>query len=65
MEQPHNQTPHSQLMAGIASNPSPGTHPWWIYRANLLKISNNHGAELFAQIDPFPDERVSDPEDWR
>jgi hypothetical protein len=65
MKHPHNHTPHSKLTAGIGSNPSPVTHPWWIYRANQLKISNNHGVELFAQIDPFPDEPLSDPEDWR
>ena len=65
MKHPHNHTPQSKVTAGIGSSPSPVTHPWWIYRANQLKISNNHGAPLFAQIDPFPDEPLSDSEDWR
>jgi hypothetical protein len=70
MKHPHNHTPqsssltHSKLTAGIGSRPSPLTHPWWIYRANQMKISNNHGVEVLAQIDPFPDEPPSDSEDW-
>jgi hypothetical protein len=65
MKHPHNNTPHSQVTTGTGSIPSPVTHPWWIYRANQLKISNNHGAELFAQVDPFPGQPLSDSEDWR
>jgi hypothetical protein len=70
MKHPHNHTPqsssptHSKVTAGIGSRPSL-TLPWWIYRANQMKISNNHGADLLAQIDPFPDESPSDSEDWR
>ncbi len=71
MKHPHNHTPqgssptHSKVTAGIGSIPSPRTHPWWIYRANQMKISHNHGADLLARIDPFPDEPPSDSEDWR
>ena len=69
MKHPHNHTPqsssptHPKVTAGIDSKPSPLTHPWWIYRANQMKISNNHGIDLLAQIDPFPDEAPSDTED--
>jgi hypothetical protein len=71
MKHPHNHTPQgssptqSKATAGIGSKPCPLTHPWWIYRANQMKISNNHGSQLLAHIDPFPDEPPSDPEDWR
>jgi hypothetical protein len=65
MKHPHKHTPHSKVTAGISSSPSLVTHPWWIYRANQLKISNNHGAELFAQVDPPPNEPLSGSEDWR
>ena len=70
MKHPHNHTPqnssstHSKLTVGIASKSSPLTHPWWIYQANQMKIRNNHGAELLAQID-FPDEPPTDSEDGR
>jgi hypothetical protein len=71
MKHPHNHTPqsgsptHSKVTAGIDSKPSPLTHLWWIYRANQMNMSNNHGAELLAHIDPFPDKLPSDSEDWR
>ena len=71
MKHPHNHTPqnssstHSTVTAGIASKSSPLTHPWWIYRANQMKISNNHGAQLLAQIDSFSDEPPTDSEGWR
>ena len=71
MNHPHKHTPqssspaHSKATAGIDTRPSPLTHPWWIYRANQMKLSNNHAGELLAQIDPFPDEPSSGSEDWR
>jgi hypothetical protein len=70
MKHSHNHTPqsssstHSKLTAGIAPKSSPFTHPWWIYQANQMKIRDNHGAELLAQID-FPDEPPTDSEDGR
>jgi hypothetical protein len=71
MKHPDNYTPesssstHSKVITGVAPISSPLTHPWWIYRANQLKISNSHEVYLLAQIDPFPDEPPSDSEDWR
>jgi hypothetical protein len=62
MKHPPNHTPqsssstHSTVTADITSKSSPLTHPWWIYRANQMKISNNHGTEIPTQIDSFPDE---------
>jgi hypothetical protein len=70
MKQSHNHTPqsssstHSKLTANIAPKSSPFTHPWWIYQANQMKIRDNHGAPLLAQID-FPDEFPTDSEDRR
>jgi hypothetical protein len=70
MKHSHNHMPqsssstHSKLTAGIAPKSSPFTHPWWIYQANQMKIRDNHGAELLAQID-FPDEPPTDSEDGR
>jgi hypothetical protein len=64
MKHPHNHTPesssstHSKVTTEL-------THPWWIYRANQMKISNNDGTQLLAHIGPFPDEPPSDSEDWR
>ena len=71
MKPSHNHTPqsssstHSTVTADITSKSSPLTHPWWIYRANQMKISHNHGADLLAQIEPFPDGPLSHSEDWR
>jgi hypothetical protein len=62
MKHPHIHTPQggsptqSKVTAGVGSKPCPLTHPWWIYRANQMKISNNHGTEIPTQIDSFPDE---------
>jgi hypothetical protein len=70
MKHSHNHMPqsssstHSKLTAGIAPKSSPLTHPWWIYQANQMKIRDNHGAELLAQID-FPDEPPTGSEDGR
>jgi hypothetical protein len=69
MKQSHNHTPqsststHSKVTADIAPT-SPFTHPWWIYQANQMKIRDNHGAALLAQID-FRDESPTDSEDGR
>jgi hypothetical protein len=71
MKHPPNHTPqsssptHSKVTSGIDSKPSPLIHPWWIYRANQMKISHSHGAALLAHIDPFPDAPPSDSEDLR
>jgi hypothetical protein len=71
MKHPHNYKPesssstHSKVTTGVASISSPLTHPWWIYRANQMKMSNNNGTQLLTHIDPFPDEPPSDSEDWR
>jgi hypothetical protein len=71
MKHPHNHTPQSSsstlstVTAGITSQSSPRTHPWWIYRANQMKIRNNYGGELLTQIDSFPDEPPTDSEGWR
>jgi len=71
MKHPHNHTPRSssstpsKVTTGIASKSCPLTHPGWIYRANQMAIRNNHGAELLAQIDPFPDEPPTGAKDWR
>jgi hypothetical protein len=70
MKQSHNHTPqsssstHSKLTADIAPKSSPFTHPWWIDQANQMKIRDNHGAPLLAQID-FPGESPTDSEDRR
>lgn len=66
MKHPHSHTPQgSSSTHSIKSKPYPLTHPWWIYRANQMRISHNHGTELLALIDPFPDEPLSDSENWR
>jgi hypothetical protein len=44
---------HSKATAGIGPRPSPLTHPWWIYRANQMKLSNNHGGELLGWLSSF------------
>jgi hypothetical protein len=70
MKHSHNHAPqsssstHSKMTAGIAPKSSPFTHPWWIYKANQMKIRDNHGAEFLAQID-FPGEFPIDSEDRR
>ena len=69
MKYPHNHTtqsscPHSKVTAGSTPISCPLTHPWWIYRANQMKISHNHGAEVPLPINPFPDESPGDSEDW-
>jgi hypothetical protein len=70
MKQSHNDTPqsssstHSKSTARIGPKSSPFTHPWWIYQANQMKIRDNYGAALLAQID-FPDESPTDSEDGR
>jgi hypothetical protein len=71
MKDPNNHTPesssstHSKVTTGVASISSPLTHPWWIYRANQMKMSNNNGTQLPAHIDPLPDEPSSDSGDLR
>jgi viroplasmin and RNaseH domain-containing protein len=71
MKDPQNHTPqsssstHSKLPVGIALKSSSLTHPWWIYQANQMKIRNNNGAEVLAQIYSFSDEPPTDSEDGR
>jgi hypothetical protein len=70
MKHRHDHTPlnssstRSQLPFGDASKASSLTHPWWIYQANQMKVSNTHPAELLAQID-FLDEPPTSWEDGR